>query len=361
MKYQTHIKNIKINKSTIGDNSPTYFIADIAANHNNDLIKAKELIAMCSENGANAAKFQHFKAETIVSDIGFKNLKLISHQSKWKKSVYDVYQSASISIDWCFPLIEECNKHNIDFFTSPYDLDYVDELADLIPAFKIGSGDITWLEILEKIAKKNKPVLLATGASNFIDVKNAVDCILKFNAELILMQCNTNYTGNDKINIQNLNLNVLDTYKKEFPDLILGLSDHTLSNISVNVAVAKGAKVIEKHFTDNNDQDGPDHKFSLNPNSWKKMVDEVRLVETSLGDGLKKIENNELETSVLQRRSICSSKDLTKGSLISKEDLTFLRPCPVNSFKPFEKNLLIGSKLKKNKKKFEPFFYTDLA
>ena len=354
------MKNIKINKSIIGEKFPSYFIADIAANHNNDLIKAKELIAMCAESGANAAKFQHFKAETIVSDQGFKELNLISHQTKWKGSVYDVYKSASIGIDWCVPLIEECKKFNIDFFTSPYDLDYVDELSSLIPAYKIGSGDITWLEIIEKIAKKNKPVLLATGASNFVDVKNAVECIQRYNNELILMQCNTNYTGNDLINIKNLNLNVLDTYSEKFPNLILGLSDHTLSNLSVIVAVTKGAKVIEKHFTDRNDQDGPDHKFSLNPESWKKMIDEVRLVEASLGDGEKKIEKNEFETAVLQRRSICSSKDMIEGSVIAISDLIFLRPCPKSAFKPYEKNKIIGRKLKKNKKKFEPFYYSDL-
>ena len=119
------MKSIKINNTVIGNTHPTYFIADIAANHNGDLFKAKELIAMCAESGANAAKFQHFKAETIVSDIGFNNLNIQSHQSKWKNSVYDVYKQASIAIEWCFPLIEECNKYNIDFFTSPYDLNYV--------------------------------------------------------------------------------------------------------------------------------------------------------------------------------------------------------------------------------------------
>ena len=110
---------IKINNSILGINHRTYFIADIAANHNGDIEKAKELIHMCAESGANAAKFQHFKAETIVSNKGFEKLDITSHQSKWKKSVFDVYKSASISIDWCFPLIEECKKHNIDFFTSP--------------------------------------------------------------------------------------------------------------------------------------------------------------------------------------------------------------------------------------------------
>ena len=204
------------------------------------------------------------------------------------KSVFDVYKSASISIDWCFPLIEECKKHNIDFFTSPYDLQYVDDLAPLVPAFKIGSGDITWHDIL-KNSQKNKPVLLATKFSSLEEVKEVIRLIRKHTQSIVLMQCNTNYTGNDNENIKNLNLNVLNTYRKLFPDIILGLSDHTLSNLSVMASIAMGARVIEKHFTDDNDQEGPDHKFSLNPVNWKKMVDDARKLEIALGDGIKKL------------------------------------------------------------------------
>lgn len=352
---------IKINNSIIGINHRTYFIADIAANHNGDIEKAKELIHMCAESGANAAKFQHFKAETIVSNKGFEKLDITSHQSKWKKSVFNVYKSASISIDWCFPLIEECQKHNIDFFTSPYDLQYVDDLAPLVPAFKIGSGDITWHDIIEKIAKKNKPVLLATGASSLEEVKEAIRLIQKYNQNIVLMQCNTNYTGNDNENIKNLNLNVLNTYRKLFPNMILGLSDHTLSNLSVMASIAMGARVIEKHFTNNNDQEGPDHKFSLNPVSWKKMVDDARRLEFALGDGIKKIEKNEIETSVVQRRSICANKTLKAGSILRSDDLIYLRPCPNKSFKPYEKNLIIGKKLLLNKDANDPILSSDIA
>lgn len=351
---------IKINNSLIGLNQPTYFIADIAANHDGDLIKAKELIHMCAESGANAAKFQHFKAETIVSDKGFEKLNIKSHQSKWKKSVFDVYKSASISIDWCFPLIEECNKFNIDFFTSPYDLEYVDELTPLIPAFKIGSGDITWHDIIEKIAKKNKPVLLATGASTLEEVKEAVSLIKNYNHNIVLMQCNTNYTGDDEVNIRNLNLNVLNTYSKIFPNIILGLSDHTLSNLSVLAAITMGARVIEKHFTIDNNQEGPDHKFSLNPTNWKKMVYDARMLEAALGDGIKKIESNEIETSIVQRRSICVKKSLKAGNILESDDLIYLRPCPDKSFKPYEKNLIIGKTLLQNKEANEPILSSDI-
>ncbi len=143
--------SFKIGSKIISENSPTYFIADIAANHDGNLARAKKLIKLSAMAGADAAKFQHFKADTIVSKSGFDKMKKISHQAKWKKSVYQVYKEASINPDWTNELIKTCKKYKIDFMTSPYDLDYIDELNSKVCAFKIGSGDITW----EKSLKKN--------------------------------------------------------------------------------------------------------------------------------------------------------------------------------------------------------------
>ena len=162
----------------------------------------------------------------------------------------------------------------------------VDHLNPHVPAFKIGSGDVTWLSILSYIAKKRKPVILATGASNFREVVDAVNTIKKFNKKIVLMQCNTNYTAS-KENLKYINLNVLKKYKKKFPNLILGLSDHTFGHSTVLGSIALGAKVIEKHFTDNNNRIGPDHKFSMNPRTWKDMVEAARELEVSMGNGKK--------------------------------------------------------------------------
>lgn len=350
----------KVNKKYIGDGCETYFIADIAANHDGNLDKARELVKLCAEAGANAAKFQHFKAKTIVSDYAFNNLvKSESHQTKWKKSVFKTYEEASIAIEWCIKLKETCDECDIDFFTSPYDLDYVDQVDDYICAFKIGSGDISWPSMLKKISKKNKPIFIATGASTYEDVNDAYNLISKNNSNIVLMQCNTNYTANDDINIKNLNLNVLDSYKKNFPKIILGLSDHTLSNLSVIASVSKGAKVIEKHFTDSNQNYGPDHKFSLNPTNWKKMIDEVRLLELALGDGVKKVEDNEKTTYEVQRRCVCAKNKLLEGRIIKKEDLICLRPSLKNTVQPKEIENIINLKLKKTKESGEPIFWSD--
>ena len=203
-----------------------------------------------------------------------------------EKSVYEVYKDASINLEWTERLKKECDKCGIIFFTSPYDLELVDYVNKYVPAYKIGSGDITYLEIIKKIATKKKPVILATGASTLKDVDRAVKEIFKINKDICLMQCNTNYTAESN-NFNHINLNVLKTFKKRYPKIILGLSDHTFGHSTVLGAITLGARMVEKHFTDNNNREGPDHKFSMNPKSWKDMVDRSRELENSLGSGKK--------------------------------------------------------------------------
>lgn len=346
---------VKINKRKIGENFPTYFIADIGANHDGSLSRAKKLIKLAAKAGANAVKFQHFKAETIVSDLGFKSLGKISHQKTWKKSVFQVYKEASINNKWTPILEKECRKNKVHFLTSPYDLDYIDSVNKYIPAYKIGSGDINWHEAIIKIAKKNKPILIACGASNLDEVKKAISLILKYNKNIVLMQCNTNYTANNE-NLNYVNLNVLKNFKKLFNNrVILGLSDHTFGSESVLGSIALGARVIEKHFTDNNERIGPDHKFAMNPVTWKKMVQSSRILEKTLGDGIKKVEKNEINSILVQRRALRCNKIIKKNSIITKKDIIALRPCPKNAISPDQIDKVIGKKTKKTMDYHETF------
>ena len=311
------------------------------------------MIKLSAKAGANAAKFQHFKAETIVSDAGFKSLGKMAHQKKWKQSVFKTYKKASINPNWNSILKKECKKNKIDYMTAPYDLGYVDDVKKDIVAYKIGSGDITWKKIIKKISQKNKPIIIATGASSLKDVYRAVKVILKFNSiKPVLMQCNTNYDNSVK-NLNYLNLNVLNQYKKIFKDnVILGLSDHTHGHVSVLGAVSLGARVVEKHFTDSNLRSGPDHKFSMNPASWAKMVKDVRILEKTLGDGKKKIEHNEKQSVIVQRRGAWLNKNVKKGEILKDEMIDFLRPCPNNSIDIFEIQKYLGKKFNKSKKKY---------
>ena len=352
---------MQIGKKIIGINKPTYFVADIAANHDGDLSKAKELIHLAAEAGADAAKFQHFSAETIVSDKGFKDLgSQKSHQSKWTKSVFETYKDASIDLSWTVELKNTCDKAGIAFFSSPYSIELVDHLDNYVPAYKIGSGDITWLEIIKHVAKKGKPYMIATGASSITDVERVINEVKNINNKIVIMQCNTNYPASHE-NFKYININVLKLYKKNFPELILGLSDHTPGHTTVLGAVTLGARVIEKHFTDDNERDGPDHKFSMNPTTWKLMVESTRELEISLGNEIKKVEENEDDTVVLQRRSIRAKKRLIKGHVIKKEDLICLRPCPKDALTPIFINNLVGKKVITDKEEGDYFKQEDLS
>jgi sialic acid synthase SpsE len=328
--------------------SPTYFIADIAANHDGSLDRALELIRLCATAGADAAKFQNFRAETIVSSKGFNDLGgKLTHQANWKKDVFQVYKEAELPMEWTDALIAECDKNGIDYFTAPYDLDYIDYFANKMPYFKIGSGDITWKESIERMTSFGKPILLATGASNLDEVTRAVRLIESANIPYVLMQCNTNYTGEED-NFDYLNLLALEEFKREFPRAILGLSDHSQGHIAVLGAVALGARAVEKHFTDDTTRLGPDHAFSLDPTQWKKMVDDTRVLERTLGTGVKKIELNEIEARVIQRRCIRFASTFKAGHTISRNDLVSLRPAPINSVDPFEMEQYIGMMIRED-------------
>ena len=333
---------IQIGSHVLGENHPTYFIADIAANHDGSLERAKMLIRLAKAAGADAAKFQNFRASKIVSDYGFRSLGgQQSHQSSWKKSVFEVYQDASIPFEWSDPLKAVCDEVGIDYFSSPYDFDAIDMLDGYVPAYKIGSGEITWPEAMERIARKGKPVILATGASDIGEVQHAVHTILAVNPRLVLMQCNTNYTASLE-NFKYVNLRVLETYKHMFPDVVLGLSDHTPGHATVLGAVALGARAVEKHFTDDNNREGPDHKFAMNPTDWAAMVENTRRLEYALGSGDKLVEDNEQETVVLQRRCLRAARDLKAGVVLTRDMLDVLRPAPADALMPYEIEKILG-------------------
>ena len=335
---------IQIGSRKIGLDHPVYFVADIAANHDGDLDRAKTLIHLAKDAGADAAKFQNFRAPGIVSDYGFKAMNSqVSHQSAWKKSVFEVYKEASIPFEWTVILKEECDKAGIEYFSAPYDFEAIDMLDPYVQLYKAGSGEIDWIEALERMAAKGKPFFIATGASTIGEVQRAVQSILKINRQLVLMQCNTNYTASPD-NYDHLHLNVLRTYAVMFPDVILGLSDHTHAIAPVIAAVTLGARVIERHFTDRNDREGPDHKFAMNPENWGKMVEETRLLERALGSPDKFIAQNELDTAIVQRRCLRAARHIQPGETITREMIDVLRPATEGAIKPGEIELVVGKK-----------------
>lgn len=347
------------NKKFVYDKYP-YFIADIAANHDGDLSRAKDLIWLAKEAGANCAKFQHFLADKIVNDIEFKKMDIQTHQSNWKETVSSVYKKYHFRRDWTHIVAEECLKADIDFSTTPYDKDAINDTKDLIPFIKIGSGDISWTEHIIECAKTNLPIIIATGASTIEDVDRAVKILIENGNQICVMQCNTNYTIDDD-KVKYVNLRVLEEYRKRYPGVILGLSDHTLSPTSVLGSLILDVKIIEKHFTDDNSREGPDHEFAVNPKNWRYMVDASRELIDELGDGIKKIEKNEVNSFRVQRRCCTMKRDLSKDSSINSDDIEMLRPCPEGSIHPYDKDKILGKKLNKDLKKGDALLWKDVS
>ena len=350
----------RIGGRLVGPDQPTYFIADIAANHDGDLDRAKHLITLAAEAGADCAKFQHFRAPHIVSDYGFKALGgQQSHQASWQKSVFEVYADASVPWEWTKPLAEHCKAVGIEFMSAPYDLEAVAHLNPYVNAFKVGSGDVNWLEELDAIATLGKPVLIATGAAELEDVERAMDLLLDAGVDIVLMQCNTNYTGSIE-NAEYVNLRVLTQYARLYPGVTLGLSDHTPGSVTVLGGVALGARVVEKHFTDDTTRIGPDHGFSMDPTTWREMVDATRLLEAALGDGSKKVEANEDQTVVLQRRCVRAARDLSRGTVLTRDDVEVLRPAPREAIPAHEVEDVAGMELGRDLAAGEHLTWDDL-
>jgi len=345
----------------ISISAPTYFIADVASSHDGELSRAKDLIWLCKEAGADCVKFQHFLAKDIVSDAGFRALGgQIAHQAAWEKPVYEVYEQYQTPRVWTQELAATAEAAGIDFMTTPYDVAAAELFEDLVPAFKIGSGDITWTDFIGFVAGRGKPLFLATGAADMADVERAVEAALAHTRRLCLMQCNTNYTGSLE-NFAAVNLNVLRAYALHYPGMPLGLSDHTPGHAAVLGAVALGARAVEKHFTDDTAREGPDHGFSMTPSTWAEMVARTRELELALGDGVKRVEDNERDSAVVQQRALRLRRDVASGETLTRADLEALRPAPAGALKPYEIEAALARPLARAKAAGDALWAEDFA
>lgn len=349
-------KNFKIDGRAVGEGAPAYFIAEIGANFDGNLRKAKEYAREAKKVGADCVKIQTFKAEKIVSREGFASMKLKGVHGSWKRPVDEVFKEVEFPREWHKEFFEYCWKIGITPSTAPYDYEAVDLVDEIgIEFYKIGSGDITWLEMVEYIAKKGKPVMLATGASTISEVEDAVAVIRKTgNKKLVLMQCITNYPSK----FESANINVLNTYREKF-GAILGYSDHTPGDVVPLGAVALGAKVIEKHFTFDRKLKGPDHPHSMEPQEFADMIRRTRELEAAMGTSKKEVVAEEAETVVVQRRGLTAAYAVAKGARLKKADIIELRPAL--GIYPKYKKMVVGKIAKKNFKIGEPIRWKDIA
>ena len=359
------MKRFKIGKQFVGDDEKPYWIADIAANwmptpgQKPDIKKAYKLIDAAKVAGADAAKFQTFQAPKIVSDVGFKSMK-IAHQTKWKKSVYEVYEDASLRFDWHQKLATYCRKIGIEFMSTPYDKESVDLLDKIgVNAYKIGSGDIDYIELLTYIAKKRKPIVISSGASDLATVELAINTLRKAgNDQIILLQCITNYALSP---IEQAEVEAMVTMGKAF-DVPYGYSDHTYNSknqthgiIVPLIAISRGACVIEKHLTLTNEDETPDAPFSMTPQAFSLMTKYGNLVKTILGSGQKQVVEAESQSSIVQRRCLRASDNIKPGTRLTEPMIEALRPAPKGSVTPQFIEMITGKKLTKSISKGEAF------
>lgn len=347
-------KEIKIGNKIIGDTHPTYFISEIGANFDGSIEKAKHLIDAAKKAGADCAKFQTFSTPRIVSEGGFSHMQLKGVHGSWGRTVSEVFKDAEFPVAWHKEIADYCKVVGIDFSTSPYFKEAVDLCVDLdVPFIKIGSGDITWLEMLDYIARKGKPVMLATGDATMSEIDEAVRTIeATGNKDLVLMQCITNYPSK----IESANVNVLKTYQSAF-DVLTGYSDHAPGHVVALASVVIGGRVIEKHFTLNKTDKGPDHPHSMEPQEFRFMVDSIREVERAMGSTRKEVVAEEGETVYVQRRCLYAKQDLKKGHIMTSEDIDILRPAL--GIPPKFKPMIIGKECKEDIVKGQPLFWNN--
>jgi len=317
-----------------------FIIAEAGVNHNGSIELAKNLIDVASNAGADAVKFQTFKAENLVS----KNAQKAAYQKKTTdadESQFDMIKKLELDLDTHKELMAYCQKINIMFLSTPFDHESIELLHDLgLQIFKIPSGEITNLPYLRQIGKRNRKVILSTGMADIGEIENALDVLINSGTRrenITVLHANTMYPTP----MEDVNLKAMNTIGNTF-DVAYGYSDHTLG-IEVDIAaVAMGATVIEKHFTLDKTMKGPDHKASLEPEELKAMVQAIRNIELALGSSLKKPSKSEKPNMEIARKSIIAKQVILKGEIFTEENLTVKRPG--SGISPMRWDEIIGMK-----------------
>lgn len=325
-------RQFKIDGRVVGDNSPTYIIAEMSANHGQDLEKAKDLVYAAKEAGADAIKLQSYRADTLTMDC--KSDHFFIKEGMWKgQYLYDLYESAHMPWEWHEILISLSRKIGITCFSSPFDVSSIELLESLnVPAYKIASPEIIDIPLIRRVAQTGKPLIISTGSATIAEINEALDVATTEGAEEIaLLKCTSTYPAPP--NMTNLKTipHMSDCFRAP-----VGLSDHTLG-IAVPIAsVAFGACLIEKHFVLSKEDDTADSFFSLTPDELKLMVDSVRIAKEAVGEVCYPMKSNN------KRRALYAARDIAAGEILSVENIVNLRPG--GELLPKELQTVIGRK-----------------
>ena len=340
--------SIKLKNKTISSNHSPFIVAEMSGNHNQSKENAFKIVEAAVKSGADAIKLQTYTADTMTLNLKSKDFYISDNNSLWKgQSLSELYSKGSTPWNWHKDIIKYANKKKIICFSTPFDNSSVDFLESLnVPMYKIASFELTDIPLIKKVAKTKKPIIISTGMGSINEIEDAVNTVKQFGNELILLKCTSTYPAKAK----DSNILTIPELKKLF-SCEIGLSDHTKGIGTAIAAVSHGACLIEKHFTLDRKLGGIDSKFSLEPNELKSLVIESKQAYKSLGKifiGPTKSE----ELSLKYRRSLYCSKDIKKGSKISKNNIKSIRPGYGISPKYYDE--LLGKKVKKNIAKGTP-------
>jgi sialic acid synthase SpsE len=316
-----------------------YFVAEAGVNHEGDIERAKQMIDEVAAAGADAIKFQAYKAETLASrhSPAYWNLAKEPAKSQFELfKKYDAFWKAEFE-----ELADYANRRKVDFLTTPFDIESADFLEPLIPAYKISSADITNKPLVKHIARKRKPVLLSTGASTVYEIWRAIEWIEEEgNNQIALLHCILNYPTD----YGDANLGMIEGMKKAFADYLIGYSDHTLSDRASDVLISAwllGAKILEKHYTWNKKLTGNDHYHAIDQQDLRSLVDKIKFIRRLMGQTHKTCLKSEEIARNLARRSLVAKRYLPKGTIVSQDDVTWKRPG--TGIPPFMLDEVIGA------------------
>lgn len=315
-------KSFHIGKCAIGADSPTFIVAELSGNHNQDYNRALELVHAAKEAGADAIKLQTYTADTITIDCDDPIFQ-INEGTIWDgMTLYKLYQEAYTPWEWQPRLMEEANKLGLECFSSPFDLTSVDFLEEMkVPAYKIASYEINDIPLIRKVAKLHKPIIFATGIAYPEDIQLALDvCKEEGNEDIILLKCVSSYPTP----YEEVHLNIMPTLAKTYA-CIVGLSDHTMGTAVATGSVALGGKMVEKHLTLRRSDGGPDSAFSMEPEEFAKMVQDIRIIEKALGCSEYRLtKTQEIEHG--GSRSLFVVKDIAAGEILTPDNIRSIRP-----------------------------------
>jgi N,N'-diacetyllegionaminate synthase len=316
-------KNIVIGNKTIGPGFPVYIIAEVGINHNGSVDLAKKMITLAKTCGVDAIKFQIFKSEEFVSNPD----DVYTYTSQGKpvtESMLAMFKRYEFNGDDWKEIFTFCQKEGVDFFATPQnpsDLDFLLSIVD-VPVIKIGSDDLTNLDLMAYYAKKGKPLIISAGMAYLSEIEDAVNTIREVgNSNIAVLHCISSYPTK----AEDVHLRKMETIRRAF-DVVTGFSDHTNGSIAAIGAVALGASIIEKHFTLDKNLPGPDHRFSANPEELRELVESIRFIEKAMGDQSIQPTPTEHEMRALARRSIVASSDIIEGETIHRNCVDFKRP-----------------------------------